>query len=216
MSQEGLRAGLPVELDPKAEEDQINYYNEYCRLYLANHVLATQLKELNIEKVELVCKLQKLEVSPILCRRRQRNCPRATADRSTRRSGECGVLQWTSPDTTSARWRRAPSPTGVFVFTQVVGVPESAHKVEAPRGVPGQRQGLRGEGVRQRGGRLRLIIGPLMSLLHRIWLGLVIQNWIQGSRLYKIGSLHLNITVRIKLNHVPSSLLHLNSIPAFQ
>jgi hypothetical protein len=29
-------------------EEQINYYNEYCRLYLANHVLATQLKELNI------------------------------------------------------------------------------------------------------------------------------------------------------------------------
>lgn len=50
------------ELDLRAEEDQINYYNEYCRLYLANHVLATQLKELNIEKSELVSKLQKLEV----------------------------------------------------------------------------------------------------------------------------------------------------------
>jgi len=28
----------------EGEEDQINYYNEDCRLYLANHVLATQLK----------------------------------------------------------------------------------------------------------------------------------------------------------------------------
>ena len=117
VSQEALRAGLPVELDPKIEEEQINYYNEYCRLYLANHVLATQLKELNIEKVELVCKLQKLEVPPTLCRRRQRNCRRATADRSTRRSGECEGRQSTSLGTTSARWRPAPSPMGLSVFT---------------------------------------------------------------------------------------------------
>ena len=30
--------------DPTVEEDQLNYYNEYCRLYLANAVLSTQLK----------------------------------------------------------------------------------------------------------------------------------------------------------------------------
>ena len=32
------------ETEIKNEDEQINYYNEYCRLYLANHVLATQLK----------------------------------------------------------------------------------------------------------------------------------------------------------------------------
>lgn len=69
------------------EEEQMNYYNEYCRLYLANHVLATQLKELNIEKSELVSKLQKLEVGIVLVRRRPRSCPRGTAGRSTRRRG---------------------------------------------------------------------------------------------------------------------------------
>lgn len=52
----------PCPEENKQEEEQINYYNEYCRLYLANHVLAAQLKELNLEKAELVCKLQKLEV----------------------------------------------------------------------------------------------------------------------------------------------------------
>lgn len=42
------------------EDEQINYYNEFCRLYLANHILATQLKELNLEKSELIVKLGKL------------------------------------------------------------------------------------------------------------------------------------------------------------
>lgn len=60
--------GDPTETKQKApdlenragEEDQLNYYNEYCRLYLANAVLSTQLKELNTEKAELLNKLCKL------------------------------------------------------------------------------------------------------------------------------------------------------------
>ena len=56
----GSKRHRPSEQDAKHEDEQINYYNEYCRLYLANHVLATQLKELGIEKSELIAKLVKL------------------------------------------------------------------------------------------------------------------------------------------------------------
>ncbi len=40
----------PHENEEKTEEEQQNYYNEYCKLHLANTVLTTQLKELNFEK----------------------------------------------------------------------------------------------------------------------------------------------------------------------
>ena len=106
------KQSYPSEGDFKQEEEQINYYNEYCRLYLANHVLATQLKELNIEKAELVTKLQKLEVTLSLGRRRRKSCRKAIADRSTRKSEECVGRRWTSPATTSARSKAALRVTG--------------------------------------------------------------------------------------------------------
>ena len=40
----------------------MNYYQEYCRLLIANMVLITQMKELVAEKNELSAKLTKLEV----------------------------------------------------------------------------------------------------------------------------------------------------------
>ena len=43
-------------------EDNIEYYHEYMRLYIANVVLTNQLKELLAEKNELLAKLNRLEV----------------------------------------------------------------------------------------------------------------------------------------------------------
>ena len=40
----------------------MNYYNEFCRLYLTNTILTAQLKELSIEKNELINKLTRIEV----------------------------------------------------------------------------------------------------------------------------------------------------------
>lgn len=70
------------------EDEQINYYNEFCRLYLANHILATQLKELNLEKSELIVKLGKLEVKSTLFRKKQNSFRKATAVRSIKKSAE--------------------------------------------------------------------------------------------------------------------------------
>jgi len=39
-----------------------NYYQEYCRLFIANVVLTTQMKEIIAEKNELLLKLSELEV----------------------------------------------------------------------------------------------------------------------------------------------------------
>jgi hypothetical protein len=43
-------------------EDNIEYYHEYMRLYIANVVLTNQLKELLAEKNDLLAKLNRLEV----------------------------------------------------------------------------------------------------------------------------------------------------------
>jgi len=43
------------------DESIMNYYQEYCRLFIANVVLTTQMKELVAEKNELLAKLTKLE-----------------------------------------------------------------------------------------------------------------------------------------------------------
>ncbi|CAD8135510.1 unnamed protein product [Paramecium octaurelia] len=43
------------------QDQNLEYYNEYLRLYIANVVLTNQLKELLNEKNELVNKLNKLE-----------------------------------------------------------------------------------------------------------------------------------------------------------
>ena len=40
----------------------MNYYQEYCRLFIANMVLTNQMKELVVEKNDLLAKLTKLEV----------------------------------------------------------------------------------------------------------------------------------------------------------
>jgi len=44
-----------------SDEHNMNYYQEYCRLFIANVVLTTQMKELVSEKNELLAKLAKLE-----------------------------------------------------------------------------------------------------------------------------------------------------------
>jgi len=43
------------------DEHNLNYYQEYCRLFIANVVLTTQMKDLVAEKNELLTKLAKLE-----------------------------------------------------------------------------------------------------------------------------------------------------------
>jgi len=43
------------------DEHNMNYYQEYCRLFIANVVLTTQMKELVSEKNELLAKLAKVE-----------------------------------------------------------------------------------------------------------------------------------------------------------
>jgi len=43
------------------DEHNLNYYHEYCRLYIANVVLNTQMNELKDEKDELMVKLEQLE-----------------------------------------------------------------------------------------------------------------------------------------------------------
>jgi len=43
------------------DEHNLNYYQEYCRLFIANVVLTTQMKDLVTEKNELLNKLAKLE-----------------------------------------------------------------------------------------------------------------------------------------------------------
>ena len=44
------------------DDHNMNYYQEYCRLFIANVVLTNQMKELVSEKNELLAKLAKLEV----------------------------------------------------------------------------------------------------------------------------------------------------------
>eukprot|EP01016_Furgasonia_blochmanni_P056932 TRINITY_DN97_c0_g2_i4.p1 TRINITY_DN97_c0_g2~~TRINITY_DN97_c0_g2_i4.p1 ORF type:complete len:221 (-),score=39.39 TRINITY_DN97_c0_g2_i4:227-889(-) len=44
------------------EDHNLNYYQEYCRLFIANVVLTTQMKELVNEKNDLLTKLAQLEV----------------------------------------------------------------------------------------------------------------------------------------------------------
>jgi len=43
------------------DDPNTNYYQEYCRLFIANVVLTTQMKELVAEKNELISRLAKLE-----------------------------------------------------------------------------------------------------------------------------------------------------------
>ena len=49
-------------MDPSPDEDtNFNYYHEYCRLYLANVVLLSQMRELVNQRNELTSKFSKLE-----------------------------------------------------------------------------------------------------------------------------------------------------------
>ena len=48
------------------DDQNTNYYQEYCRLFIANVVLTTQMKELVAEKNELLMKLAKSEVFPYI------------------------------------------------------------------------------------------------------------------------------------------------------
>ena len=47
----------------RPEDPKVDYYQETCKLYIANVVLTTQLKELVAEKNELLARLHKMEVS---------------------------------------------------------------------------------------------------------------------------------------------------------
>jgi hypothetical protein len=52
---------MKEEHSERGEDTNFNYYHEYCRLYLANVVLTSQLRELVNEKNELISKLVRLE-----------------------------------------------------------------------------------------------------------------------------------------------------------
>eukprot|EP01015_Nassula_variabilis_P014191 TRINITY_DN21709_c0_g1_i3.p3 TRINITY_DN21709_c0_g1~~TRINITY_DN21709_c0_g1_i3.p3 ORF type:complete len:123 (-),score=16.28 TRINITY_DN21709_c0_g1_i3:137-505(-) len=54
---------MPQNLLVTSEQDpsQMNYYQESCKLYIANVVLTTQMKELVTEKNEILAKIAKLE-----------------------------------------------------------------------------------------------------------------------------------------------------------
>jgi len=43
-------------------DQNMNYYQEYCRLFIANVVLTSQMKELIAEKNELLARVNDLEV----------------------------------------------------------------------------------------------------------------------------------------------------------
>jgi len=43
-------------------DQNMNYYQEYCRLFIANVVLTNQMKELISDKNELLTRLSDLEV----------------------------------------------------------------------------------------------------------------------------------------------------------
>ena len=43
------------------EENNFNYYHEFCRLYIANVALTNQMRELFQDKNDLLTKLTKLE-----------------------------------------------------------------------------------------------------------------------------------------------------------
>ena len=44
-------------------DQNMNYYQEYCKLFIANVVLTNQMKELIAEKNELLARIAELEVS---------------------------------------------------------------------------------------------------------------------------------------------------------
>eukprot|EP01016_Furgasonia_blochmanni_P036195 TRINITY_DN409_c0_g1_i11.p2 TRINITY_DN409_c0_g1~~TRINITY_DN409_c0_g1_i11.p2 ORF type:complete len:201 (+),score=18.09 TRINITY_DN409_c0_g1_i11:110-712(+) len=63
----GLGGGNPLNVGvmPQGnsqDEHSLNYYQEYCKLFIANVVLTSQIKELLTEKNELISKLTRLEV----------------------------------------------------------------------------------------------------------------------------------------------------------
>jgi len=55
----GAAGGLEGVIPPN--DQNMNYYQEYCRLYIANVVLTNQMKELIAEKNELLTRLTELE-----------------------------------------------------------------------------------------------------------------------------------------------------------
>jgi len=58
----GMQMGPPHPIQNITPDDpNTNYYQEYCRLFIANVVLTTQMKELVAEKNELISRLAKLE-----------------------------------------------------------------------------------------------------------------------------------------------------------
>ena len=50
----------PIPQAPLAPRTTNQLFYEFCRLYLGNHVFATQLKQLSLEKSDLFSKLLKL------------------------------------------------------------------------------------------------------------------------------------------------------------
>ena len=56
----------PATLSNSHQED--GYYHEYCRLYLANIALTSQVKELIEDKQQLMNRLSKYEVPLVLLR----------------------------------------------------------------------------------------------------------------------------------------------------
>jgi len=57
----GDLGGTGLENMVPQNDQNINYYQEYCRLFIANVVLTTQMKELIAEKNELMMRLNELE-----------------------------------------------------------------------------------------------------------------------------------------------------------
>jgi cell division protein FtsB len=58
----GMQMPQPTQMQQGHPDDpNTNYYQEYCRLFIANVVLTTQMKELVAEKNELIARLAKLE-----------------------------------------------------------------------------------------------------------------------------------------------------------
>lgn len=65
----------------------MNYYQEFCKLYLANLILNAQLKELNGERQDLLNRLAKIEVVPVLFSARTKTVGSCPARTTIRRSG---------------------------------------------------------------------------------------------------------------------------------
>jgi len=73
-------------------DQNMNYYQEYCRLFIANVVLTTQMKELIAEKNELITRLSELEKRNDKFHR-EHSTPDSTLDKSKRIRRKAGDIE---------------------------------------------------------------------------------------------------------------------------